>query len=298
LSGAAPCVSHLVRAEEATVAERPGRAGADATRAESLPSGSQVGPSTDRIDHAKVGETHEGQLLGQPTARAQQARPSDLDRVQPERLSIALAMIWWTVALRALVPVILLLASLWFGLTAKGMPELGGYNMALWGADLGGLFYGASSTVYLAMTYIALILVDGAFAMITAKKVGRPVRTWMLSEGVVSGLMALTLVGISLTDTPILIVAAWPILTGTIRIVTAIAVRREIESERRILIGGFLWMLSAAFWIFFGVLLISISALDFDLYGWLKTICALASGALLGAFAFWVRKQREAGAAG
>lgn len=137
-----------------------------------------------------------------------------------------LARNWWAMALRGLFAVIFgIVAIVWPGLTLSALIIIFG----------------------------AYALVDGVFAIVSAiRRAGEYSRWWMLLiEGVIgvgAGIIAIVWPG--LTALALLyIIAFWAILTGAFEITAAIRLRREIETEWFLGLGGLLSIL-------FGIILI------------------------------------------
>ena len=176
-----------------------------------------------------------------------------------------LARNWWVLALRGLVAIVFgLLAFLWPGIT-------------LWA---------------LILLFGAYMLLDGVFAIVAGvRAAGNEARWWLLLVegilGVLAGIVAFLWPG--LTALALLyFIAAWAIVTGIFEIVGAIRLRREIEGEWALILGGALSVL-------FGVLLIAIPAPAGILsLVWLIGAYAVAFGVLLLILAFRLRNQPSA----
>ena len=123
---------------------------------------------------------------------------------------------WWAIVLRGVV-------GLLFGVAALVWPAL-------------------TLTVLLAL-FAAFTLVDGAFALV-AVLFGRAKGRWwvQLVEGLISiaaGLVTLAVPGLTAVAF-VLVVAAWAVLSGIFRIVMAIRLRKEIDNEWLLALGGVL----------------------------------------------------------
>ncbi|HRN18882.1 MAG TPA: DUF308 domain-containing protein [Trueperaceae bacterium] len=123
---------------------------------------------------------------------------------------------WWAIVLRGVV-------GLLFGVAALVWPAL-------------------TLTVLLAL-FAAFTLVDGAFALV-AVLFGRAEGRWwvQLVEGLISiaaGLVTLAVPGLTAVAF-VLVVAAWAVLSGIFRIVMAIRLRKEIDNEWLLALGGVL----------------------------------------------------------
>jgi uncharacterized membrane protein HdeD (DUF308 family) len=169
---------------------------------------------------------------------------------------------WWALALRGLVAIV-------FGVLAFGWP-----GITLW---------------VLILLFGAYMLVDGVFAIVAAvRTAGDDARWWLLLVegilGVLAGIVAFLWPG--LTALALLyFVAAWAIVTGIFEIVGALRLRREIEGEWALILGGALSVL-------FGVLLVVLGpGVGLLSLIWLIGAYAVASGVLLIVLAFRVRNE-------
>jgi uncharacterized membrane protein HdeD (DUF308 family) len=183
--------------------------------------------------------------------------------VQPQSILSVVTGNWWVLALRGVLAVL-------FGLLALIAPI-------------------ATLTV-LVLFWGAFALVDGIFAIIAAFRVaGGRGRWWLIIEGVL-GILAgiVTFLYPGLTALVLLyIIAFWAILIGIMRIVTAISLRREIQNEWLMILGG-------ALTVIFGILLIVLPGPGLLSLTWLIGIWALIFGIALIALAFRVRKMGQA----
>ncbi|WP_250846900.1 HdeD family acid-resistance protein [Aquisphaera insulae] len=128
---------------------------------------------------------------------------------------IVLSQNWWALALRGLFAVL-------FGIAAFAWPGI------TWGA--------------LVLLYGAYALVDGGFA-IAAAVAGRTggLPWWaMLVQGLVGVAVAImTFVWLPVAELALLyVVAAWAVVTGLFQVIAAIRLRREIEGEWLLALGG------------------------------------------------------------
>src|SRR5215218_5335869 len=167
---------------------------------------------------------------------------------------------WWVLALRGL-------AAIVFGVLAFVWPDI--------------------TLFALVLLFGAYMLVDGIVAIVAAvRAAGREARWWLLLIegvlGVLAGLVAAFWPG--LTALALLyFVAAWAIVTGIFEIVGAIRLRREIEGEWALILGGALSVL-------FGVLLVAVGpGVGLLSLVWLIGVYAVAFGVLLLILAFRVR---------
>ncbi len=158
---------------------------------------------------------------------------------------------WWTLALRGLVAVV-------FGLMAWVWPDL---------------------TVHaLVLLFGAYALVDGIFALISVLTGGgrRGRWEWLLLEGIGGVIIGLvTMVWPSLTALALLyLIAAWAVVTGVFEIAAAIELRRTIDNEWLLGIGG-------AASILLGVLLIAFPGTGALAVVWLIGAYAILFGLIL-----------------
>src|ERR671916_3338776 len=170
---------------------------------------------------------------------------------------------WWLLALRGLAAMVFgVLAFVWPGIT-------------LWA---------------LVLLFGAYMLVDGIFAIVAAvRAAGREARWWLLLVegvlGVLAGLVAFLWPGITALAL-LYLVAAWAIVTGILQIVGAIRLRREIEGEWALILGGILSVL-------FGVLLVVLPGPGILALVWLIGAYAVAFGVILIVLAFRVRNEAD-----
>ena len=168
---------------------------------------------------------------------------------------------WWALALRGL-------AAIVFGLLAFILPGI--------------------TLTALILLFSAYMLVDGVFAIVAAVRAEeRDTRWWLLLAegvlGVLAGIVAFAWPG--LTALALLyLVAAWSIITGILQIVGAIRLRREIEGEWALILGGVLSVV-------FGVLLAVLPGPGILALLWLIGAYAVVSGVLLIILAFRVRNE-------
>jgi uncharacterized membrane protein HdeD (DUF308 family) len=122
-----------------------------------------------------------------------------------------LARYWWAVALRGLLAVL-------FGLAA--------------------FFWPGITLVTLVFLFGAYALVDGVFALVSAFRADD--RWPLLFEGVVgiaAGVVAFVWPGITALAL-LYLIAAWAIITGILEIVAAVRLRKVIENEWLLALGG------------------------------------------------------------
>ena len=179
------------------------------------------------------------------------------DVAQPQPMLTGMAnRMWWALLLRGI-------AAVLFGLAALFWP-----NETLWVLIV---FFGAYA------------LVSGAFAI--AAGIADSSRRWLLITegvlGVVAGLIAFFWPG--LTALVLLyVIAGWAIFTGILEIMTAISLRREIDNEWIMILGGALSVL-------FGVLLAVLPGVGLLSLTWLIGIYALIFGVAFIVLGFKIR---------
>ncbi|MBI5670155.1 MAG: HdeD family acid-resistance protein [Chloroflexi bacterium] len=165
---------------------------------------------------------------------------------------------WWSLLLRGL-------AAIVFGILVIAFP-------------------GAALSTFVIL-FAAYALVDGVFTIIAAIRNRQQERWWVhLLEGIVSviaGILAIAYPGITAL-VMLYIIAFWAILTGVFEIWAAIQLRREIEGEFWLGLGGALSIL-------FGVLLILFPGTGILTVLWLVAGYAIAFGVVMIILAFRLR---------
>jgi uncharacterized membrane protein HdeD (DUF308 family) len=161
---------------------------------------------------------------------------------------------WWVLALRGLLAVLFAFcAFIWPGLTL-------GVLVLLWGA---------------------FAIVDGVIAIAA----GASTRWWSQVFfgvlGVVAGLIALFMPGITALAL-LMVIAAWAIVRGVFEIVAAIRLRKELTGEWLLILAG-------AVSVAFGVLMVLYPAAGALAVVWLIGLQALMAGIFLFALAFRLR---------
>lgn len=181
-------------------------------------------------------------------------------------LSRALAENWWLLLLRGIVAVLFgVLAFAWPGLTLLTLV----------------LFYGVFAAA------------DGILALIAAiTRKGEQVapRWWLVLVGVAgiaAGAIAFMRPDVA-AQALLLLIAAWAIVTGFFQIVGAIALRREIEGEWMLLLGGLL----SVVW---GAVLVAQPAAGALAIVWIIGSFAMLTGFVLIALSFRVKSLKPAG---
>jgi uncharacterized membrane protein HdeD (DUF308 family) len=179
---------------------------------------------------------------------------------QPQPMLPTVAGNWWALALRGL-------AAVLFGLAALLWPGPALFVLVI--------FFGAYA------------LMDGVLAIVAGIR-GSEGRRWLLlgegALGVLAGLVALFWPGISVLVL-LYVIAFWAILTGALKVVTAISLRREIDNE-------WLMGLSGVFSVLFGVLLAVLPGVGLLSVVWLVGIYAVVFGVALIVLGFRVRGHR------
>lgn len=167
---------------------------------------------------------------------------------------------WWLLLLRGL-------AAVLFGIAAFAWP---GPTLAV-----------------LVLLFGAWMLVDGVAAVVDAIRYRDRIAHWglWLIEGLLGiALGAATLVLPGLTAFALLmVVAAWAVASGVLRIAAAIQLRKRIEGE-------WLLALSGALSVLFGLLLALAPGAGLLSLAWLIGAWAILSGAVLVALAFRLRR--------
>ena len=176
-------------------------------------------------------------------------------------LSEFLGRVWWLFLLRGI-------AAILFGVAAFVWP--------------------APTLTILIFLFGAFVLVDGVFGLVHAIWYRRQLRRWGLLalEGVLGiAIGALTFSAPGITAFALLmLIAAWAIVSGVLRIVVAVQVRKLIRGEWLLVAGG-------VFSILFGVLLVMLPQIGILTVVWLIAFYAILLGAL---FVFLALQMRRA----
>jgi uncharacterized membrane protein HdeD (DUF308 family) len=179
----------------------------------------------------------------------------------------ALAKCWWVLLLRGIAAIAFgVLAFIWPGLTL----------------------------VTLVLLYGAFALVDGVLALFAAFTGGaKPVPTWWLVVvgliGIAAGLVTFMWPGIT-AILLVLFIGAWAVVHGIFEIIGAIQLRKEIDNEWMLILGGALSVLFGA------VVLIAPGAGALGLV-WVIATYSIIFGILFVALALRLRTHRHAAAA-
>ena len=181
---------------------------------------------------------------------------------QPQPILPTMAGNWWALLIRGI-------AAVLFGLAALLWPGLTLYVLII--------FFGAYA------------LVDGVFAIIAGIRGTGARRRWLLLAegflGVIAGLFAFFYPGMTALVL-LYVIAFWAIFTGILEIVMSISLRREIENEWLMGLGGVLSVL-------FGVVLAVLPGVGLLSLVWLIGIYAIVFGVALIALGFRVRSHRR-----
>jgi len=172
----------------------------------------------------------------------------------------ALAKNWWLLLLRGIAAIIFgLLAFAWPGLTLLTLI----------------LFYGAFA------------LVDGVLAIIAAITGGAPGSRWWLAVvgllGIAAGLVTFMMPGLTAVLL-LLFIAGWAIATGVFQIIGAIKLRKEIDNEWLLILGGIISVL-------FGVSMMLAPGAGALALVWVIGAYSVVIGAIFVALALRLRKH-------
>lgn len=171
---------------------------------------------------------------------------------------------WWALAVRGVAAVLIGLAALaWPGLTLA----------------------------VLIILYGAFAVVDGGIAIFAGLRANGGTRRWLLlAEGVLgllAGLVALFWPGLAAVVV-LYVFSFWAIFGGLLRILGAILLRREIDNEWTMALGGALWIL-------LGIVLAVLPGAGLLAVAWVIGVLTLAMGVTLIIQAFRVRGQSTGG---
>jgi uncharacterized membrane protein HdeD (DUF308 family) len=173
-------------------------------------------------------------------------------------------------------------AANWRALALRGLVAL------LFGLVV--LFWPGLVLAVLALLFGIYAVVDGAITFVPALRSSeRGARRWLpLSEGavgVIAGLIALLWPGLTI-DGLVYVIVGWAVVTGTLKILTAILLRTEVEN-------GWLLAGSGALSVLFGVLLAALAGSDVPFLAPLIGAFAVIVGLALIVFAFRLRERRR-----
>ncbi|NUW36445.1 HdeD family acid-resistance protein [Nonomuraea sp. SMC257] len=169
-----------------------------------------------------------------------------------------LARIWWLILIRGIVAII-------FGILA--------------------LIWPAITLLVLVIFFGAYALVNGIFSIVAGIRHGSGSRAWLIISGVLgvlAGIVAFVWPGI--TSLALLyVVAFWAIFSGVSEIVAGIQMRKVIENEWMLIIGGVLSVI-------FGILLLIWPGAGLVTLVWLVGIFAIIYGITMVVLSFRVKK--------
>lgn len=167
---------------------------------------------------------------------------------------------WWLLLIRGI-------AAILFGIAAFVWPGL--------------------TVAILVLLFGAYVLVDGIFGIVDSIRYRDRIGNWWLwllegILGVIVGVLTLFMPGVTALIL-LMFIAAWAIVGGVLRIIAAIQLRKEIEGEWLLGLGGVLSIL-------FGVLLVVVPVAGILSLVWLIGIWAVVFGILLIMLAFRLRR--------
>jgi uncharacterized membrane protein HdeD (DUF308 family) len=159
------------------------------------------------------------------------------------------------------------------------------------------ILFGILAFVWPGLTLITLVLMFGAFALIDGvtalaaafSGAAKPMPTWWLILvgllGIVAGIIVFLWPGVTAIWL-ILFIGAWAVAHGIFEIVGAIQLRKEIDNEWMLILGGIISV------IFGAIVLIAPGAGALALVWWIA-IYAIVFGIVSVAFSLRVRKHRH-----
>jgi uncharacterized membrane protein HdeD (DUF308 family) len=161
---------------------------------------------------------------------------------------------------------------------------------------IAGVAFGVITLLWPGLTITALLLLFGVYALVDGfahlvaaytRGQAHESRRVLIVEGlagVIGGIVVLVWPGI--TALALLhVIAAWAIITGAIRIMAALQLRREIPNEWFLVLGG-------AFSVIFGIILVAAPVAGALAITWLIGFYALLFGFMLLALAWRLRAAR------
>jgi uncharacterized membrane protein HdeD (DUF308 family) len=166
-----------------------------------------------------------------------------------------LAKHWWVLALRGV-------AAIVFGILAFAWPGI--------------------TILSLVMLYGAYALVDGVLAIVSAITGGSPAPRWWLVVigllGIAAGILTFVWPGITALVL-LFFIAGWAIAVGVFQIIGAIRLRKEIDNEWLLIVGGVLSVL-------FGIGVLLVPGAGALALVWVIAIYAIVEGIIFVALAF------------
>jgi uncharacterized membrane protein HdeD (DUF308 family) len=178
-------------------------------------------------------------------------------------------------------PALPMLAGNWWALLFRGIAA------TLFG--LAALFWPGLTLFVLIVSFGAYALVDGILALVSGIRGSMGSRWLTIAEGVLgvlAGLIALFWPGMTALVL-LFVISAWAIFTGLLKVITAIAFRREIENE-------WLMGLSGVLSVLFGVVIAVLPGAGALSLVWLVGIYALIFGVALIVLGLRARGHRQA----
>jgi uncharacterized membrane protein HdeD (DUF308 family) len=172
----------------------------------------------------------------------------------------ALAKNWWVLLLRGIAAII-------FGVLAFAWPGI--------------------TLLTLVMLYGAYALVDGVLAIVAAITGGTSAPRWWLAIigllGVAAGILTIAMPGLTATLL-LFFIAGWAVATGVFQIIGAIRLRKEIDNEWLLILGGIISVL-------FGIGVVMAPGAGALALVWVIGMYAVIEGVLFIAFAFRLKKH-------
>jgi uncharacterized membrane protein HdeD (DUF308 family) len=171
------------------------------------------------------------------------------------------------------------LAKNWWMLLLRGIAAIifGGLALAWPGMTL----------VTLILLYGAFVLVDGVLAIVAAITGGAPAPRWWLAIvgllGIAAGLLTFLMPGVTALVL-LYFIAGWAIATGLFQIIGAIRLRKEIDNEWFLILGGIISVL-------FGIAMMVAPGAGALALIWVIGIYAIIIGVLLVALSFRLKKH-------
>jgi uncharacterized membrane protein HdeD (DUF308 family) len=141
--------------------------------------------------------------------------------------------------------------------------------------------------VTLILLYGAFVLVDGVLAIVAAITGGAPAPRWWLAIvgllGIAAGLLTFLMPGVTALVL-LYFIAGWAIATGLFQIIGAIRLRKEIDNEWFLILGGIISVL-------FGIAMMVAPGAGALALIWVIGIYAIIIGVLLVALSFRLKKH-------
>ncbi|MFC4008115.1 HdeD family acid-resistance protein [Nonomuraea purpurea] len=154
------------------------------------------------------------------------------------------------------------------------------------------IIFGILAWVWPAITLLVLVIIfgvfallSGVFALVAGFRHGEQSRVWLIVSGIIgilAGIVALVWPGIT-SLALLFIVAFWAILAGISEIVAGIHLRKAIEDEWMLIVGGILLVL-------FGIILLLWPGAGLLSLVWLLGFFAILYGIAMAVLAFRVKK--------